>query len=425
MIGQKAEKKGAAPAGAPRPSLLFLAHLLPWPLEGGGQIKSYHTLRILSGAYDVTLLAFIRRPEEQKNVEPLRPFCREIRTVLLERSKARDALGAARALAARRSFLVGRDDAPAMRAAVREALGARRHAAVHVDHLQMAQFVPAGAGAPWRVVLDHHNIEHRIPRRMAETPGANPAVRWYAAREWPKLRDFEVAACRRADLVLTVSDEDRAGLLLLAPDLGGKTAAVPIGVDVDFFRAVERKPDSKTLLSIGTMYWPPNVDSMLYFCADVLPKIKEKAPGVRLNIVGAKPTAAVRALAETDPAVTVTGSVPDVRPWAADCGAFVVPLRSGSGMRVKILNAMAMGLPVVSTTIGAEGIEVTDGENILLADGAQDFAEATVRVLSDPALAARIAEGGRRLMAERYSWERVGERLLSLYARAVGREAPV
>jgi sugar transferase (PEP-CTERM/EpsH1 system associated) len=396
---------------------LFLAHLLPWPLEGGGQIKSYHTLRTLARVYDVTLLAFIRRPDEARHAEPLRPLCREVRTVLLPRSRVSNAASAALSLLRKRSFIIERDAAPEMRAAVEQILSARDHATVHVDHLQMVQFVPKAASAA--VVLDHHNIEHRIPHRLAETPGLNPLVRWYASREWPKLRDYEIAACRRADLVLTVSEEDRAGLVDLAPDLASKTRAVPIGVDTDYFGVVRREAGSRTLLSNGTMYWPPNVDSMVYFCGEILPKIKERVPEVRLNIVGAKPTPAVRALADADAAVRVTGLVPDVRDWAVDCGAFVVPLRSGSGMRVKILNAMAMGLPVVSTTVGAEGIDVTDGENIVLADGADAFADATVRVLSDAALADRLGEGGRRLMADRYSWDRVGEQLLSIYGGLV------
>ncbi len=404
-----------------RPSVLFLAHLLPWPLDGGGQIKSYHTLRILSSEYEVTLLAFIRRPEEAENIAPLQAFCRDVQTVLLPRSKASNAMAALTALAQRCSFIISRDEAPAMREAVQQALGERRYDAIHVDHLQMMPFVPESATA--RIVLDQHNIEHRIPKRMAETASNNPLLRWYAAREWPKLRDFEVAACRRADRVLTVSDEDRDGLIaLLGADRDEKFVSVPIGVDTDYFGTVAREENSKTLLSIGTMYWPPNVDAMTYFCADILPKIKETVPDVRLNIVGARPTPAVRALAEADSAVTVTGLVPDVRPWAADCGAFIVPLRSGSGMRVKILNAMAMGLPVVSTTLGAEGIDVTHGKDILIADGAQAFAEATLRLLSDPSLARQIAAGGRQLMEERYSWDRVGERLLSVYEAVVPQE---
>lgn len=131
-------------------------------------------------------------------------------------------------------------------------------------------------------------------------------------------------------------------------------------------------------------------------------------------IVGARPTEQVLALA-SDPAVTVTGSVPDVRPYGEDCGAFIVPLRSGSGMRVKILNALAMGLPTVSTTVGAEGIEVRDGEHILLADTEDEFAAATLRLLSDPDLAAHLAQNGRKLMEERYGWDAIGERLRGYY----------
>lgn len=146
--------------------------------------------------------------------------------------------------------------------------------------------------------------------------------------------------------------------------------------------------------------------------------IKVGCPDTKLMIVGARPTAEIRAL-EDDPAVTVTGSVPDVRPYGQDCGAFIVPLRSGSGMRVKILNALAMGLPTVSTTVGAEGIEVTDGENILLADTAEEFAAATLRLLSEPDLAARLARNGRSLMETKYGWDAIGAQLLRHYTEVL------
>jgi glycosyltransferase involved in cell wall biosynthesis len=301
-------------------------------------------------------------------------------------------------------------------------LSESRFDAVHVDHLQMAQFVPADLPVQMRVVLDNQNIEHRIPKRFAETAGANPLVRGFWRQEWPKLRDWELAACRRCDRILVVSDEDKDGLEHLAPDLTGMIDVVPIGVDTNYFAPIRPwRPGSRTLLSIGTMFWPPNVDSMLHFCADILPKIKKRVPDVKVNIVGARPVKAVRVLGERDPdTIVVTGSVPDVRPYGEDCGAFIVPLRAGSGMRVKILNALAMGLPVVSTSVGAEGIEVTNGENIVLADGADAFADATIRLLRDPALARRIAQGGRRLIEERYAWDRVDERLLGVYEDLLG-----
>jgi glycosyltransferase involved in cell wall biosynthesis len=420
----------SAAGGAPRPRLLFLAHLLPWPLDGGGQIKSFHTLRILSRRFDVTLLAFVRKKDEldaagEAALRPLLAGPNALRTILIPRSPVINAVAAARALRARTSFLIGRDAVPSMREAVERALAETNFDAVHVDHLQMAQFVPPGLAARTRVVLDHHNIEHRIPQRLAETPGAaNPLLRWYWGREWPKLRDWELAACCRCDRVLVVSDEDKDGLIALAPALAGRLDVVPIGVDTDYFAPIRPwRPGSRTLLSIGTMFWPPNVDSMLHFCADILPKIKKRVPDVKVNIVGARPVKAVCVLGERDPdTIVVTGSVPDVRPYGEDCGAFIVPLRAGSGMRVKILNALAMGLPVVSTSVGAEGIEVTNGENIVLADGAEDFADAVVRVLTEPALAQKIARGGRSLMDARYAWDRVGERLLGVYDTILNNE---
>jgi polysaccharide biosynthesis protein PslH len=185
-------------------------------------------------------------------------------------------------------------------------------------------------------------------------------------------------------------------------------------VDTAYFGDVRWEPGRRELLSIGTMYWPPNVDAALYFYREIFPKIRRQMSDATLCLVGPKPTADVLALA-SDPAVSVTGLVPDIRPWAQKCGAFIVPLRSGSGMRVKILNAMAMGVPIVSTTVGAEGIEVTDGENILLADAPEAFAAAALRVLTDPALACRLASGGRTLMERLYSWEIVGAQLRATY----------
>jgi sugar transferase (PEP-CTERM/EpsH1 system associated) len=396
-----------------RPKILFLAHLLPWPLEGGGQIKSYHTLRILALEYEVTLLAFIRSEAERENIAPLEPLCvGGVHVVSLPRGKARDVRIAATSLLRGKSFLVARDACWDMNLALFRLLSEERYV-IHVDHLQMAQFLDEEVKET--VVLDNHNIEHRIPKRIAETDGGNPFVRWYARTEWPRLRAFEQSACRRADMVLAVSEEDAEGLRALVPDRADRVKAVPIGVDTDYFAVAERKPESKTLLSIGTMYWPPNVDSMLYFHSEIWPKVKARVPEAQLNIVGARPTTAIRALGETDSAITVTGSVPDVRPYGADCGAFIVPLRSGSGMRVKILNALAMGLPAVSTTVGAEGIEITDGENILLADTPEAFADATVRLLTEPGLSARLGAAGRRLMEERYSWDVTGRTLLAAY----------
>lgn len=408
-----------------RPRILFLAHLLPWPLDGGGQIKSYHTLRLLAEQYDVTMYALIRREEERDNVKHLEPLCAGgVRCFLLKRSKLSNPVNALRSLLTGTSFIVARDQVPALTGALRAlAQDGSAPDGIHVDHLQMAQYVEDLPFAS-KIILDQHNVEHRIPKRIAETPGTNPVMRWYANQEWRKLRDFEIAAMRKADRTLTVSPEDRDAFLELAPDLAPKIDAVPIGVDTDYFAVAARKPDASALLSIGTMYWPPNVDAIQWFVAEVLPLVRKMRTDTRVLVVGAKPTPEIVALGERDPQVVVTGTVPDVRPYAEECGVFIVPLRSGSGMRVKILNALSMGLPVVSTTVGAEGIEVTSGEDILLADTPAAFADAIMSVLADAKFADRLGQNGRKLMEDKYGWNAVGRKLHTVYKQVLTPRTP-
>jgi glycosyltransferase involved in cell wall biosynthesis len=396
-----------------RPRVLFLAHLLPWPLHGGGQVKSYHVLRALASRVDVTLVAFARGPVGDA-VEALAPLCAGgVATVPLPRGRHRDAVALARAAATGGSFVVGRDDSPAMRMAVAAALKSGPFAAVHVDHLQMAAFVPGALPSGTRVVLDQHNVEHLLWRRMAEAPGASPAARRLAAWEWPRLRAFEAATLRRADRVLAVSEADADALRALAPE--ARVSVVPISVDTEHFaEAPPRRPDAATLLSVGTMYWPPNADGAVWLCRDILPLVRRERPDATVSVVGPKPTAAVRALAEL-PGASVPGAVADLRPLAADCGAFVVPLRVGSGVRVKILTAFAMGLPVVSTPLGTEGIAAEDGRDLILADTPEAFAAAVLRVLGDPDLARRLGENGRALVHREHAPEVASARLLAVY----------
>jgi glycosyltransferase involved in cell wall biosynthesis len=432
-------------SGAVKPKLLFLAHLLPWPLEGGGQIKSYHTLHQLSSYFDITMLAFIRGEAERQNVVPLQPLCRGgINTVLLQRSRWRDLAACIRAAGTGGSLLIERDASAAMGSAVRAALTSSQFAAVHVDHLQMMSFVPSPDDPlleGTRVILDQHNVEHHILQRIAQIgQGTSLPLRWTARWDLPRLRRFEQAACRRADRILVVSKEDAS----LVTELLGKEAAAekiritPIGVDTEYFmpgngntnvgrhiNAALAKPLRGPILTVGTMYWPPNIDSVQWFCGKILPLVRKDLPEVRFQIVGAKPTPQVRNLGAVQPeVVSVTGTVPDVRPYMAACGVFVVPLRAGSGMRVKILQAMAMGLPIVSTSLGAEGIAVIQGQNILLADTDDDFAEAVTLILTYPALADRLGRAARELAVRQYSWGVAGQELLHVYHEEIGAPAP-
>ncbi|GAB4461334.1 MAG: glycosyltransferase family 4 protein [Armatimonadaceae bacterium] len=407
-----------------KPKILFLAHLLPYPLHGGGQIKTFHTLRLLSERYDILLIAFIRHETEREHVPALEPLCAcGVRTVLLHRSRWRDLQALSVSLVQRRSLIIQRDDSSVMRELVAQQLEKGVFRAVHVDHLQMMPFVPPETPGV-SVVLDNHNVEYRLIERIAQTPEEHPLIRALAAHEFPLLREVERAAVRRADMTLAVSEEDAGALRELAASCADRVEVAPIGVDTEYFAPVTRIPESRRLLFVGTLYWHPNVDALRFFAREILPLIQAQVSGVTLSVVGAKPTGAVRALQNSHPAITVAANVDDIRPCAEGGAVFVVPLRSGSGMRVKILNALAMGLPVVSTTLGAEGIGVTSGEDILLADTPEDFAAAVITLLREPERAKAIGANGRRLVERQYRWEAVGKALLRVYEeRIFGKDA--
>jgi glycosyltransferase involved in cell wall biosynthesis len=235
--------------------------------------------------------------------------------------------------------------------------------------------------------------------------------------------------CRAYDAVLTVIPEDRARLLALLPAREGQAAeakfsVIPICVDPEQVAPVaHREGGAPTVLQVGTMFWPPNFQGALWFACEVLPLIHRERPEVQFVIVGRDPPPKVQALT-ADPRVKVTGYVADLDPYLAAADVFVVPLHAGSGMRVKILDAWLWGLPVVSTPIGAEGIEFEEGRNILLAGNAPAFARATLRLLDDTALNRRLRTKGRAWVEDRYSYRAVYQEVDRIYERLLNGNEP-
>jgi polysaccharide biosynthesis protein PslH len=378
--------------------ILFLTQICPYPPHNGGAIKTYNILKHLGSRHDVDLLLYVRGDDEVYALKELSRYCRTIGHCPIVRSGPDNLASAVKSLVGGRSFIITRDWRSRMQAMVVSALSGRPDL-VYVDHLQMLQFVPNPAPCP--VLLDEHNVEWRIIERFASADGS-PARRLFASIEWRKVRSYELSACKRADMVLTVTAHDGDTLISNGvPE--GKVFPLPIGVDTDYFRLARLLPESRNILTFGTMSWPPNVDAATHFVKSIYPGVKRRAPDARFTIVGANPTPEVRALA-ADPSITVTGYVDDVRPYAVDAAAFVVPLRIGSGMRVKILDAMALGLPVITTSIGCQGISLRDGETALVADSPDRFAESVVRLLLNPADRTRLGSAGRALVESSYSW---------------------
>lgn len=254
-------------------------------------------------------------------------------------------------------------------------------------------------------LLFQHNVEAVIWRRHYEN-ASTVLHRLYFYNQWKKMRNFEGRACGWFDGVVGVSEED-CNIMRKDYNLQNVLGSVPTGVDVDYFSQVQNEPEDGLIIFVGSMDWMANIDAVEYFVSKIYDRVKAKMSYAKLAIVGRKPPPRITELAEKDNSIYVTGTVPDVRPWLARAQTMIVPLRIGGGTRIKIYEAMAASVPVVSTSIGAEGLNVKNGENILIADSPEDFAEAVVKLLTDPELRNKIARSGKRLVEENYSWSKV------------------
>jgi glycosyltransferase involved in cell wall biosynthesis len=266
-----------------------------------------------------------------------------------------------------------------------------------------------------RWVLFQHNIETMIWRRRAQNAG-DPLRRWYLRTQAGRLFRYERAVCRAVRHVIAVSDADAQAMR----DMFGATrvSAIPTGVDVEHFTPPERAEASADLVFVGSMDWSPNVDGMLYFADQILPRIRGRKPDCAVSVVGRDPVRSIRELGERDPLIRVHGTVPDVRPYLWSARVSIVPLRIGGGTRLKIYESMAAQVPIVSTPIGAEGLLSRHGENIYLAATPVDFAARCLELLESPEKRERMARTAWELVRERFSWEQVAREFEGILERS-------
>ena len=380
-------------------TILLLTQVLPYPPESGPQIKSWNLIKYLARHHAVTLISFVRG-DAPPPVEALKQYCRAVHTVQMARGVARDAGYLLASLLGGQPFMIRRDARAAMHRLIESVTAAQSFDAVHADQLNMAPYA-LRVRAPLRV-LDAHNALWQVYRRLAEQTPFGP-LRALWAREWRAMQRYEGWCARQFDRVLAVSATDRSALADAMQDAGADITVMPIGVDVDEVRPIARAADAQRIVHVGTLFWPPNVDAVCWFADAVMPLIRAECPQAQLDVVGARPPRTVRALAQRS-GIRVTGYVSDPDPYLRAAGAFIVPLRAASGMRVKILTALAQGLPVVSTSLGSEGLQVESERDLLIADGAGAFAAATLRVLRDRDLADRLARNGRSLIESTYDY---------------------
>jgi glycosyltransferase involved in cell wall biosynthesis len=390
--------------------ILVVSPYLP-SRRSGGPVRVRGLLRSLSAEHAVTLLAYESvAAEHVASVEEARAFCGEVVTV---RDEAIGLGGAPkralqmRSLVSRGSFARVVYHRPAFQAALDRLLQRRSFDVIQVEHSWM---MPFDFPSDTPIVLDEHNIEYDILRRTAAVGGTLPR-KLYNYVDYLKQRAEEQRYWRRVDACALTSARDEALLRGVVPDV--RTAVVPNGADTEFFSPRDQAPEPGTLLFFGTINYYPNTDGLLFFLREVMPLLRRSHPRVKLVVVGSSPPPAIRRWASPD--VVITGSVDDVRQYLARAQVVIAPLRIGGGTRLKILEAMAMGRPVVSTPLGAEGLAVTGGTDILIGDGAPAFAVQVGRLLDDDALAQRIGSAGRRLVEQSYDWRAAAQKLLALY----------
>jgi polysaccharide biosynthesis protein PslH len=270
--------------------------------------------------------------------------------------------------------------------------------AVVCDFLSTSPNVPDLGTA----ILFQHNVESVIWKRHAEN--GSGLMKMYFQGQYDRMLRYEGRVCQAVKRIVAVSEGDARTMQSL---YGVRdVTAVPTGVDLDYFAPPEPRPPTTDLVFLGSMDWRPNIDGVRWFASDILPLIRRRRPECSLTIAGRLPTPEILRLAESDPRIHVTGTVPDVRPYLWKSAVSIVPLRVGGGTRLKIYEAMAARIPVVSTTIGAEGLDVRDGENIALADSPEAFAERCLGLLGDDAEARRKqAQAAWEMVSACYSWE--------------------
>lgn len=403
--------------------ILFLTQVLPYPLDSGAKIRAYYVLRHLTRQHQVTLVSFVRADDRAEDIGHLQGFCRAVHPVPMQRSRLRDTRAVLVAGFTDQPVIIVRDELGAMRALLRRLVREETFDLIHADQTSMAQYAlyarshAVEAGGRPRIILDAHNALYRIPERLAAHEH-NLLKRLLLQREARALARYEAALWGRFDHVVFVAEQDRQTLLARLsngrPPLPYTT--IPICVDPAVQPLIERALSPCTITHLGTMFWPPNVEGVMWFGQEVFPQVLAQVPGARFVIVGKNPPPEVYRLPAQISHVEVTGYVADPAPYLAETAVFIVPLRAGGGMRVKIPDAWCRGTPIVSTTIGAEGIELQDGVHALIADTPEALAAAVVRVLQNPALGEQLRQNGRQWVEEHYNWRKVYSRWDEVYS---------
>jgi len=393
--------------------ILWLSHILPYPPKGGVMQRSYNLIKEVAKKHKVYLIAINQKEilssigQIENAVKELKKFCSDIEVINLPVNKFFIAL---KSLFSKRPYTANWLNFPEVRHAIRKFIKKYKFELVHFDSIDLGEYINEVGNFP--KVLNHHNIESQMMfRRFIKEK--NILKKIYFFQEAIKLKQYERKICLKFDYNLTVSELDKERLFKICPDI--KIEVIPNGVDVEYFKPKNKNFEPKTLIFAGGMNWYPNRDAMLFFCKKIWPVLRKRWPDVKATIIGCDPPKYILKLAQQDPNLTVTGFVDDVRPYLEKAHIYICPIRDGGGTKLKILDALAMGKPIVAHPIAIEGIDVKLEKHVLLAKAPSEFIQQIERLFNDTNLCHLLSQQGREIIIKKYDFKKIGKKLANLY----------
>jgi sugar transferase (PEP-CTERM/EpsH1 system associated) len=403
--------------------ILMITHFVPYPPTSGALQRNYNLLREIAKVHEVYLVTLTQKallPDEkalEDAVKHVSTLCKSVSVFDIPSDK--NALSWYTLLMMNVfsifPYSTSRFYSRKMEREIRNVLKNNSIDLIHVDTIDLARYTEKITEIP--VVLNHHNVESELLFRRA-VHEKNLFAKLYVNIQAKKLQRYEQRMIPMFNANIAVSSRDEETIKSM--NKSGYTALVPNGTDTVFFSPSKAEQECSIIFA-GGLNWLPNADAMIHFCKDILPKVREKVPGVIMNIIGTNPPKELIKLSENDSSIKIWGFVSDIREYMAKAAVHVVPLRIGGGTRLKILDALAMGKAIVSTSIGAEGLDLVDGKDILLADTDEIFAQKVIALLNNKELRMSLSNNGRANVEKKYAWNVIGPLLLDVYSNIVKR----
>lgn len=389
--------------------ILFLSPFLPLPFYSGGRIRTYNWLRFLCKKHEIHLISFIESEDELKYIPEIRNYCARVETVL--RKPVRGFKFKFFYLFGNAPYYIRQFYSESMDKIIKHSLENNSYDLIHATHLTMAYYVRDVKGIA-KVAEAIDCLTRNSLQQLHK--GRNLIDRLKAFIDWRKIKRYEISVYPRFDNCIIASSKDKEFLERLSPHSGLKISVISNGIDTEYFSPQAVKEDFPSLVFTGDMSYPPNEDAMFYFCADILPLIEKSYPDIKLYIVGGNISPELKRFISGKKNVILTGFVKDIRPCLAKAVVSICPLRVGTGVKNKVLEAMAMGKAVISSSIGQEGIDILP-ETDVVTDNPEGFAQRTIKLLSNKDLRDKIAFEGRKIVEASYNWKIFAERLDKIY----------